>query len=38
MEEEKQQDVNEWVKKLKSEKDEEKKKENLDFLSRLTFN
>lgn len=38
MEEKKQQDVDKWVKKLKSEKDEEKKKENLDFLSRLTFN
>lgn len=38
MENKKQKDIDEWLHKLADEEDEEKRKENLDFMSRLTFN
>jgi len=38
MEKQKQKDVDEWINKLANEEDENKRKENLEFMNGLTFN
>lgn len=38
MEEKKQKDVDEWLNKLANEKDEKKRKENIEFMKGLSFN